>query len=495
MKLKIYVFLFFSLGILTMAKFSSAQNIKMPNVSGQFYPADPQELSADIDSYLNNAKRQPFDRFIPIIIAPHAGYVYSGGVAAYSYKAVSHKKYKTIVILAPSHFYGFDGISIWKEGKFQTPLGQIDVDQDFTSKLVGADPKFINEKRAFDREHALEVEIPFLQKTFSDFKIVPVIVGQPTPQTLKSFALRLNEIIGDREDVLIVVSTDLSHYHDYQTAQQMDSKAIDAILNFKIEEIYESCFTRQEMEMCGCMPVAAALLYAKEKGFNKGEKLFYANSGDVTGDKSRVVGYSAIAIYKDDDLKEESDVQGVKALTKEQKKKLINIARQTIQLYVKEKKVFQVKEPDLRLNEVEGAFVTIHKHGQLRGCIGNIIGRGPLIETVRNMAIAAATEDPRFTPVKEKELSDLEIEVSVLSQPKAGRADEIEMGKHGVIISQGFRSGVFLPQVATETGWSKEEFLSELCSQKAGLPSNCWKDPQTKIEIFTADVFAEKDFE
>jgi AmmeMemoRadiSam system protein A len=185
----------------------------------------------------------------------------------------------------------------------------------------------------------------------------------------------------------------------------------------------------------------------------------------------------------------------VKPLSLEEKTRLIQIAKDSIQSYIIDGKKIDVQETNPRLLEEEGTFVTIEKSGQLRGCIGNIIGHGPLYLLVRDMAIASATEDPRFSPVKKEELKDLEIEISVLSKPwKIQNIDEIKMGEHGVIVSRGlYQQGVFLPQVATETGWSKEEFLSELCSQKAGLPRDCYKDPKTTIQIFTADVFSEKD--
>jgi AmmeMemoRadiSam system protein B/AmmeMemoRadiSam system protein A len=463
------------------------QNIKHPNVSGQFYPADPKALSSQIESFLTQANIEPSSKPIQMIIAPHAGYDYSGGVAGYSFKAISKQKYKTVVILAPSHFFGFDGISVWKDGAFETPLGLVDVDQDFTSKLIGISPNIYFEPQAFSREHSLEVEIPFLQKSLSGFKIVPIIIGSPRAGVLKDFAHALNSIIGEREDVLIVVSTDLSHYYPYDKAKELDAKAIDAIKRFDVEAIYRGCFDRS-IEMCGCMPVTAGLLYAIERGLNKVELLHAANSGDATGEKDRVVGYSSFVLYSDGKKKQAA------SLSHEQKKRLLDIARQTMEEYVRSKKIVEPKESDLRLSEAEGAFVTIHKKSQLRGCIGNIIGQGPLYLTVRNMAIAAASEDPRFSPVKPGELDQLEIEISVLSKPQQIHdVNNIQMGTHGVILSKDYRSGVFLPQVATETKWSKEEFLSQLCSQKAGLPADCWKDPQTKIEIFTADVFSEKE--
>jgi AmmeMemoRadiSam system protein A len=181
-------------------------------------------------------------------------------------------------------------------------------------------------------------------------------------------------------------------------------------------------------------------------------------------------------------------------LNKEQKDKLLKIARETMEAYVNDRQRLDFSETDPLLNKELGAFVTIHKGGQLRGCIGNIVGKGPLYLTVRDMAIESATADPRFSPVTPSELDDIDVEISVLSElDKVSDPEEIELGRHGVIVKNGFRSGVFLPQVATETGWGKEEFMRILCAQKAGLPPDAWKDPNTDIFIFTAEVFSEKE--
>jgi len=477
--------------------FSSDEKIKTPNVSGQFYSSNPERLSLEIEKYLKQADVEPIDKHVDVIIVPHAGYMYSGPVAAYGFKAASKNKYKTIVILAASHFVGFDGVSVWNEGAFKTPLGTVDVDEKFAKKLIDTNNKFYFEPKAFEQEHSLEVEIPFAQTVFDDFKIVPVIFGQPNFQTVKDFALSLHKIIGDRDDVLIVVSTDMSHYHDGKFAKNMDRRTLQAIEQFKTESLWKECRLRT-MELCGYVPVTVALLYAQEKGLNKIDVLQYADSGDVTGDKSAVVGYASIAIYKNNDSGAKSpDAQKDKnediALTQDQKRNLLGIARKTIEQFVRTGKKNQVKETDPRLMQEEGAFVTINRQGRLRGCIGNILGRGPLYLTVRDMAIASCSQDPRFPPVQEKELKDLHVEISVLSKPKLIKnVDEIQLGVHGVIVGRGpFNQGVFLPQVATSTGWSKEEFLSQLCSQKAHLAADCWKDPKTRIEIFTADVFSE----
>lgn len=465
---------------------SSDNNIKKPNVSGQFYSSDPKELSAQVDRMIAEAGVEPYSTPIQIIVAPHAGYYYSGNVAGHSFKAVSRQKYNTIVILAPSHFYGFGGISIWDHGGFETPLGVVDVDEDFAKSLTGEHQQISYDPKAFAKEHSLEVEIPFLQKTFTEFKLVPVIIGQPSPQLLAEFAQKLNKVIGSRDDVLIVASTDFSHYHDDTFARKMDLRTIEAIKNQDAERIYRECRSG-EMEMCGCFPVITSLLLAKIRGLTEVDVLKYANSGDVSGQKDSVVGYGAIVFYK------KQEKHGG-PLNPGQKERLIEIAKESIRGFVERGERIDFKESDQRLSENEGAFVSVYKNGQLRGCIGNILGNGPLYNTVRSMAISSATNDYRFKPIQKDELEHIQIEISVLSKPRRIKSiDEIDLGVHGVIVSKGDKSGVFLPQVAESTGWTKEQFLSELCDQKAGLPRDCWKDPQkTIIEIFTADVFSDK---
>lgn len=465
-------------------------SLKLPNVSGQFYDADPIRLSSVIDAFTQKATTKIPDRPIDIIISPHAGYIYSGPVAAYSFKAVQKQKIKTVVILGPSHFYPFDGISVWKEGVFQTPLGQVTVDADFAAKLFDSENGIVFEPRVFEKEHSVEVEIPFLQKTFTDFKIVPVILGQTTFEHVQEFAAKLNAAVGQRDDVLVVVSTDMSHYKEDSITRAMDALTAKTVKEMKAEELWNANVNRT-MELCGFVPATAAILYARLRGISDVEVLKYGNSADVTGDKSRVVGYFSAVFYRRDLAK---DLVQKDVLSNPQKRKLLDIAKKTIDQFVRTKKKLAVSEKDLLLNREDGAFVTIHKNGQLRGCIGNILGQDPLYLTIRDMAIASATQDPRFPPVSVDELKDIDVEISVLSKPvRINSVDEIHLGVHGVIVSRGRNRGVFLPQVATDTGWSKDRFLSELCSQKAGLESTCWKDPKTVIEVFTAQVFSENE--
>ncbi len=480
-------------------------NIKYPNVSGQFYPANPDKLANQIKAYLAQAEVEPSKKDIEILISPHAGYVFSGPVAAYAYKSIRQKSYRTVIVMAPSHYFRMNGFAVWPGGAFQTPLGQIEIDKDFAGRLLAANDQYIDEPQAFDREHSLEVELPFLQEVLSDFKIVPVIAGQPDFDLARSFAEDLDRLIGERRDVLVVISTDMSHFHKAAKAENIDQNTLEAVREMRVRELWDECRqTEGTMQLCGYVPVSVGLLLAQQRDLNI-DILKYAHSGDVTGDNSRVVGYFSAVFYPKGDA-EKKTREGVAAenrtsgdqiddLTPEHKRRLMEIAKKTIRDYVLKHEVYEPQVSDQRLARVEGAFVTVHKQGRLRGCIGNIIGRQPLYLTVRDMAISAVSKDPRFNPVTPQELDQLDIEISVLSRPvEIKDPRKIEMGVHGVIVSQGpFHQGVFLPQVATETGWNREQFMSNLCAHKAGLPEDAWKDPKTRIQIFTANVFSETD--
>lgn len=462
---------------------ASSEEVKKAVVAGAFYPDSSVVLAGQVDRYLREANPQRIEGEIVALISPHAGYVYSGPVAAFGYKAISDRKYDTVVIIGPSHHVSFDGVSILERGFYETPLGKVEIDSEFAKELIKFKKSVIYfYPQAYEEEHSVEVQIPFLQRSSKDFKIVTLIMGNISYKTCKDLSEALvSAIRKSNKKVLILASTDMSHYYSYNDAVLKDQVTLSEILNFDAERLAEK-ISKGECELCGVAPVLATLLAGKGLGANKISLLKYANSADTAGDKSRVVGYGSLVIYREEE----------RMLNAEQKIRLLEIARKTIEDYVKENRDPQFTETDSELLKEKGAFVTLRKGEDLRGCIGNIIGRGPLYLTVRDMAIASATEDPRFSPVTAKELKDIKIEISVLSKPKriAG-VDEIRLGEHGVIIKQGLRSGVFLPQVALETGWTKEEFLSNLCSHKAGLPADAWKDKNTEIYIFTAQVFEE----
>jgi len=466
-----------------------AEEIKNPNVSGAFYPDNPQQLSSMIDSFLEEANPPSIKGEIFGLILPHAGYIYSGKTASFGYKLIKDKPYHTVIIMGPSHYYGFKGISIYPEGKFRIPLGDIEIDKEFTKKLLFRDKDIIFEPRAFEEEHSVEVQLPFLKKVLSDFKIVPVVMGYNDLEILKRFVSLLKEAIGQRKDILVIASSDMYHGYDYELCSLVDKMSLSYLKSMDVENLYKAIL-EEKVQFCGAWPVLALIMLAKELGHQKLEVLNYTNSSEVTGNKIKgtwTVGYSSCVI---DNEKTEANM-----FNREQKKKLLEIARKAIEYYLKTGKRIEVNQPDDPvLSKNMGAFVTLHKYGQLRGCIGNLIGEKPLYLTVIDMAIESAVDDPRFPPLKLEELKDIEIEISVLSPlEKIDDPKDIILGKHGVLIRKGFRSGVFLPQVAEETGWSKEEFLSYLCSHKAGLPPYAWKEKDTELYIFTAEVFSEKE--
>jgi hypothetical protein len=474
------------------------EKMKSAALAGSWYPGDARKLGDMLDGYLKAAVIAETLGEIGVIISPHAGYEYCAATASFGFRAASGRKVGTVIILAPSHHYSFAGASVWPEGSFETPLGALEVDRELASGLMAFDQRFVFRRDVFEGsagrpENSVETQLPLIKKVFPSARILPVIVGYPPDADMvRTLAAALDSAVGDRSDVLVDISVDQSHFHSLTEARQIDARGLKAIEEMDIEGFWRG-HAAGEMEVDGFHVVAAGMLYAQARGFTKVSVLHYGTSADTTGDASRVVGYASIAFYRGKPAaKEDEAAKG--GLTREQKDRLLAIARETLDTFVRTGKAPQYHEKDPRLSREEGAFVTLSKHGALRGCIGNIIGSGPLYQTVSDMAVAAASQDPRFGPVSALELKDIEIEISVLSRPRVVRsAEEIELGKHGVIVSKGnFQRGVFLPQVATETGWSKDRFLAELCSQKAGLPPDSWKDPSCKLEVFTADVFGEK---
>jgi AmmeMemoRadiSam system protein B/AmmeMemoRadiSam system protein A len=479
-------FLILALGCQLLVPNSFAEEIKSPSASGTFYPDNPNELSQMIDKFLEAAKPNPIKGEIFALISPHAGYGFSGPTASFGYKLIKDKLYKTVIIIGPSHYYGFSGVSIYPEGVFRTPLGDLPIDREFAQKLLNKDKDIFFDRLAFSQEHSVEVQLPFLQKTLSNFKIVPVVMGDCSLSCCQKFARLLKEVIGNRQDVLVIASSDMYHGYDYEECSIIDNLTSSYLRNMDAEGLYYG-LREGKLQLCGGFAVVTTLILAKDLGHNILEVLNYTNSAIVTAKKNKglwTVGYVSCAIDEERAM-----------LNKEQKKKLLRIARNSIETYLKTGKRLEIEEADPVLLKEMGAFVTLHKHGQLRGCIGNLVGRESLYLTVRDMAVEAAVGDPRFPAVELSELKDIELEISVLSpMERISSADKIQLGVHGVLVKKGFNSGVFLPQVATETGWSKEEFMSNLCVHKAGLSPDAWKDKSTEVYIFTAEVFSETEF-
>lgn len=486
--------------ILFLATSSFAEEVKKADLAGTWYPSSDKQLSAMFDSYMKDVIIKDIPSDIIAVIVPHAGYMYSGPIAAYSFKAIADMDIDTIVIVGFSHRRYYDAISVYDRGVFETPFGVLPVDKELAKKLMVSHDKFYFNPKAFDNENSVEMLLPFIRYTFRDeeIKIVPIAMGVQSYENCAILSDALVELLKDRDNVLIMASTDMSHYHNYGEANAIDGLAVKTLESFDEKSFFDK-ISFKKCEACGAGPIVATMMAARGLGADTVKVLKYGNSGDTTGEKNKVVGYISAALYNSGEKEREESGQSEKEtgmLSNDQKKRLLEIARETMETYVKTKKRLDFNESDPLFNKEMGAFVTLHKKGQLRGCIGNIIGRGPLYLTVRNMAIESSTGDPRFPNVTAAELDDIDVEVSVLSEPeKITDPEDIVMGKHGVIVKSGFRSGVYLPQVATETGWTRDQFMSSLCTQKAGLPADAWKTGEVEIFVFTAEVFSEKDLE
>lgn len=447
-----------------------AENTKEPSVAGSFYPADKKELKETVENFLTKAQKGQRDGRLIAIISPHAGYKYSGQVAAYGYKEIKDSGINKVILLGASHHVGFKGASVYTKGGFRTPLGVVEINEKLAGSLLNenADVKFYS--KAYEKEHSLEVHLPFLQTVLKDFTIVPVLIGSPTKQTFDHLISSLTEMIDEK--TLIIASTDLSHYHDYNKAIEMDSRIISAVEKLSVMDAGQ-LLKNGESEMCGAFPVIIAMEVAKRYGATHGVLFNYANSGDVTNEKDRVVGYASIGLYKS-------------PYTAEEKKELLTLARKAIFEHVTNGKAPEVEMKNQKFKSDGAVFVTIKKNGSLRGCIGHVQPVMSLYQSVIKNAIAACSSDPRFPPMTKEELKDIDIEISILSPlNQLKNVTDIQVGKHGLVIRKGMQSGLLLPQVATELGWDRETFLKHLCG-KAGLPETAWKDAE--LYIFTAEI-------
>ena len=457
---------------------SGEKRVRMPAVAGAFYPADADTLKETVVSFLSEASSAEADKEVQAVIVPHAGYVYSGAIASKAIKAIpADAAYKRIFLLGPSHRAAFDGASVnGAFGSYATPLGEVQIDKEACEALLHADPVFTYVPEAHAREHCLEVQLPFLQVHLQHVPpIVPVIIGTQDLAKLRRIAQALQPYF--TSDNLFVISSDFSHYPSYEDANRVDKATGEAIESGSLRKFLDALeknarkgVPRLATSACGQSPIAVLLLLMERRKNLQVRHLAYCNSGDaVYGDKDRVVGYHAFSIVK----KAEADAF---ALTGEERAQLLQIARKSIdyELARKTDLPYDSTKMSPALKEHCGAFVTLHKGGKLRGCIGNLIGYKPLYQTVASMARAAAFEDPRFYPVEENEMKDI----------------DIQLGRHGIYIIKGEHRGTFLPQVAEETGWTKEEFLGHCARDKAGLAWNGWKDAE--LYVYEAIVFGEE---
>jgi MEMO1 family protein len=471
----------------------AGEKIRESVVAGSWYPGNPQQLTREILKYVHEAAVEPLGGELKALIVPHAGYIYSGGVAGYAYKLLREHSFDRVLVVAPSHRAHFHGSSIYPLGGYRTPLGVVPLDRELVDELLHHSDAIRYVPQADTQEHSLEIQLPFLQVMLKDFRLTPIVMGDQSLKNCQDLAAAISQAChGSR--VLLVASSDLSHFHAYDEACRLDRVVIDHLGAYDPQGLDDS-LRRGNCEACGGGPVITVLLAARQLGATKVKVLHYANSGDVTGDKRGVVGYLSAAVVDNPGGKRVADKSrrekvGVDlGLSAEDKTALHAIAQNAIRSRLAKEKAVDTPPPLPRLQELRGAFVCLKIKGVLRGCIGCLHARGPLYRVVSDMAVQAAFCDPRFAPLSAEELEQIELEISVLTpfQDIQG-PEEIEVGRHGLFVRKGSHSGLLLPQVATEYGWDRIQFMEWTC-QKAGLPKDAWKDPNTRIQTFSADVF------
>lgn len=478
------------------------ENIRKTAVAGSFYPKKRDELQHMLDDCFEPYQSGHGSKEIAALIVPHAGYVFSGEVAAAAYAQLSpDAKYEHIFLIGPSHSVPIDGASInYAVDAYETPLGNVQVDKELCKELIDDNVCFVYHPSGDIKEHSLEVQLPFLQYRLKHLPaIVPIVIGSDSMHILKDMALALQPYFNEKN--LFVISSDFSHYTDYNAATEADIRTGKAIETGDPKKFIEAIIINRDKKMkdlvtsaCGQSAILMLLFLLHSDPHVHIKHLLYKNSGDSDyGSKDQVVGYHAFAFKRDKQNLRKSSAEMFQLSIKE-KKLLLSIARQTIQnkLLGTHDVVYDKDEMTDILKAECGAFVTLHEEGRLRGCIGHLIGNMPLYKTIEQMALLAAFDDPRFKPLRKEELPIVSIEISVLSPlRRIYSIDEFKLGRDGIFMEKNGRSGTFLPQVAIDTNWSKEEFLGHCARDKAGLGWDGWQN--ANLYTYEAVVFSEDD--
>ena len=463
------------------AETMDTNRVRKPAVAGSFYPSSAKEILSMTKGWLHpaDAKAAP-----QAVIVPHAGYVFSGEVAASAFNRIPKRHpYKRIFLLGPSHRVGFSGASVATMYAYaETPLGRVAIDIE-TGKELLKTASFTCRNDAHDREHCLEVQLPFLQMMYEEVPpIVPIVIGTQRLEILEDIADSLEPYFN--EENLFVISSDFSHYPSYKDAQASDLYLANAIEQGGLEEFLNALryirkmdFIGQDTAACGACAIAVLLSMMDTQGRNQFDvdHVMYRNSGDSPyGDKDRVVGYNSIVITRNQKADEH-----LFHFSDDEKRGMIAAARSAIYSALRMDYDGDITPVGILKEKGYGVFVTLHLNGRLRGCIGRFTSSDSLFETIQDMARSAAFSDPRFPSLSRSEAPKVEIEVSVLSPLKRiTSVDEFKLGRDGIYMIKGSRHGTFLPQVATETGWSTEEFLGHCAQDKAGIGYYGWKDAE-----------------
>lgn len=483
-----------------------APTVRRAAVAGLFYPRGEADLRTEVDRRLAEAKTTPVER-LRALICPHAGYRFSGPIAATGYKQLVGRNFSTVILLGPSHYAAFAGAFVSTADAYETPLGTVPVSPK-AAEIARVAPFTVHPVCEVRRpewwhqspkeasapyadtpetwEHSLEVQLPFLQRTLKNFSIVPIVFGRVDPKAAAQTLLPFLDA-----ETLIVVSSDLSHYEPYGKAKTLDAQCIKAICELRGDLL-------EPDSACGQSPLRCLIDIARQKGW-KAKLLDARNSGDTSGDRSAVVGYAAIAFFgsaqPEVSVPPKSEPQA--SLASSQQKLLLELARKAVTAAATgAKPPIEDPNPPDALRARRACFVTLTKNGQLRGCIGSIFPEESLYRAVVERAKSAAAEDPRFPPVRPEELGQIEIEVSVLTVPKpltfASPEDllaKLRPGVDGVVLTADDRHATYLPQV-----WEKlpepRTFMDEL-AKKAGLPRYAWRKPGATVLTYQVEAFKE----
>ena len=432
---------------------------RQPVVAGQFYPASASQLRTMIEKMVDEkAERED----VIGLVSPHAGYVYSGPVAG---AVISRVKFKdTFIILGPNHTGRGEPLSIMTEGKWQTPLGDVEIDTELAQHLLSITRHLQKDEAAQQFEHSIEVQLPFLQYFKPDIKIVPITLSFASLDAYKEIGEEIaRAIIDTGREAVLMASSDMTHYEPHDTAAKKDRRAINAILHLDEDELFRQV-EEHHITMCGVAPVASLIVAAREMGATSAELVRYQTSGDTSGDYSAVVGYAGIII---------------KAIAMHP---LAQLAKNTIETYVNTGEVIsppQKLTPEMK--QKAGVFVSLHRFGELRGCIGTFEpARKNVAGEIISNAVSSATRDPRFPPVAPEELEDLEYSVDVLTAPKPVKYEkELDPKKYGVIVECGYRRGLLLPDLE---GVDTVDEQIDICRQKAGIL------PDEPINLYSFEV-------
>lgn len=478
----------------------AGESIRPPAVAGRFYPESAESLKLAVEAFLRDALPRQAQKPIALIV-PHAGYIFSGQIAADGFKQAEGESYDTVVILGTNHTApNFNKVSVYNGRGFRTPLGLAETDRPLIEALLAVCPDCQADEKVHQEEHSIEVQVPFVQILFPRTRIVPIIVGSADPALTFRFGRALASVLKNRR-ALIVASSDLSHYPAVSQAEEVDPKILNAVagldgaaLKTAIEAQMKRRIPHLETCACGEAPILAAIEAARQLGSRGARVISYANSADAgLADPNRVVGYGAVVFTSEQwtILLKNSNKEAPYSdrFDPAERKSLLHFARESIRRFLTTGTVPLARGLGENLEQKRGVFVTLKKQGELRGCIGGTAADRPLGRAVGAMALRAAMADPRFPPLKLNELPETTIEISVLTKPREVGLADIVIGRDGVVLTKGGQSALFLPQVAVEEKWDRNSLLDNLCL-KAGLERACWHRG-ARFSTFQAIIFGE----